>query len=128
MKNQRFLAPIIAIGIGVALLFVAILNLNQPTSTMFDTTSSSYFIKPVEMNHLYVVEPNMEGYMNENIDPPNFEEVLYSSLNELDQRYEIDKTEIVNIERKGVTIPNLYVYVHPGNSSADRANIPNGGV
>lgn len=119
MKNQRFLAPLISIGIGLTLLVVAILNLNQPTSSMFDSNSASYFIKPVEINHLYVVEPNMEGYMNENIDPPNLEEVLYSSLDELDQRYAIDKTEIVNIERKGVTIPNLYVYVHPDNLQAD---------
>ncbi|WP_088893229.1 hypothetical protein [Leptolyngbya ohadii] len=128
MRNQRFLAPLISIGIGVTLLLVAILNLNQPTSSMFDTDSASYFIKPVEINHLYVVEPNMEGYMNENIDPPNLEEVVYSSLDELDQRYEIDRTEIVNIERKGVTIPNLYVYVHPSNSPADVSTIPKGGV
>jgi hypothetical protein len=119
MKNQRFLAPLISIGIGLTLLIVAIFNLSQPTSSMFDSTSASYFIKPVELNHLYVVEPNMEGYMNENIDPPDLEEVLYSSIDELDQRYKIDKTEIVNVERKGVTIPNLYVYVHPDNLDAD---------
>lgn len=121
MKNQRFLAPLISIGIGLTLLIVAIFSLNQPTSSMFDSTSASYFIKPVETNHLYLVEPNMEGYMNENVDPPNLEEVVYSSLNELDRRYAIDKTEMVNIERKGVTIPNLYVYVHPDNLDADVA-------
>lgn len=111
--NQKFLAPILSIGIGLMLLLVAIFNMNQPTSAMFDQASSSYFIKPIEMNHLYLVEPDMEGYMNENVDPPNLKEVVYRSLDELDKRYAIDKTELINVERKGVTIPNLYVYVHP---------------
>lgn len=124
MKKPRFLAPLISIGIGLTLLLVAIFNLNQPTSSMFDSNSASYFIKPVETNHLYVVEPNMEGYMSENVDPPNLEDVVYSSLKELDRRYAIDKTEIINIERKGVTIPNLYVYVHPDDLQADVKDSP----
>lgn len=111
--NQKFLAPILSIGIGLALLLFAVFSLNQPTSVMFDQSSASYFIKPIEMNHLYLVEPDMEGYMNEHVDPPDLKEVLYRSIDELDQRYAIDKTEIVNVERRGVTIPNLYVYVHP---------------
>ncbi len=111
--NQKFLAPILSIGIGLILLLLAVFNLNQPTSAMFDQNSASYFIKPIEMNHLYLVEPDMEGYMNENVDPPDLKEVLYRSLDELDQRYAIDKTELINVERKGVEIPNLYVYVHP---------------
>jgi hypothetical protein len=113
VMNQKFLAPILSIGIGLALLLFAVFSLNQPTSVMFDQSSASYFIKPIEMNHLYLVEPDMEGYMNEHVDPPDLKEVLYRSIDELDQRYAIDKTEIVNVERRGVTIPNLYVYVHP---------------
>ncbi|MBD3881196.1 hypothetical protein IFO70_05465 [Phormidium tenue FACHB-886] len=110
---KRYIAPLVAIGLTLAVLAFAVLNIPQSKSGIFDSSAASYFIKPIELNHSFVVEPNLEGYMNDKIDAPDLEEVLYSSLDELRSRYVIDRTEIVETERKGRIFPTLFVYVHP---------------
>lgn len=110
---KKYLAPLLAIGVSLIVLLVAVFYLPESKSGIFDSSAPTYFVKPVEINRLYVVEPNLEGYMNEHVDPPALEDVLYQSLDELRDRYVIDKTEITQIERNGVVMPNLFVYVHP---------------
>jgi hypothetical protein len=109
--SSRFVAPIVSIIVGLVLLIIAVVNLPNSTSGMFDE-SVAYFVKQVEPNKILLVEPNMTDFMSSKKTTPS-SDVLYEALDEIKQTYEVDDTELVQMEFKGVQVPRLYVYVHP---------------
>lgn len=110
---KRFIAPIAAIAVVVAL--HTTIALNAQSSSLFSEREQNYFIKPIPGVDLIVVEPNY-GHFFDPHSPKTGDssgEVLYSSLEQLKADYQIKKTEMIRFERKGQLIPNLYVHINP---------------
>ncbi len=108
---RRFIAPILTLV--VILTVTLITSLNSEALAQTSEAERDYFLKPVPRANVVVVEPNYGRFYNPNpeIKGDASGEVLYSSLDELGQIYEIKGTKMVRFERKGEMIPNLYVYV-----------------
>ncbi len=108
---RRFIAPILTLV--VILTVTLIIGLNSEVLAQTSEADRDYFLKPIPRANVVVVEPNYGRFYNPNpeIKGDASGEVLYSSLDELGQIYEIKGTKMVRFERKGEMIPNLYVYV-----------------
>ena len=107
---KKFLAPFLVLSVVLTLLTIG--NLNSDLSQISEL-EKDYFIKPINTASVVVVEPNYGRFYNPNaeIDGDASGEVLYDSLDELEQIYDIKSTKMVRFERKGKMIPNLYVSV-----------------
>lgn len=70
-----------------------------------------------------VVEPNYGHFYHPNpkVKGDASGQILYSSLKDLEENYEIRGTKMVSFERKGQIIPNLYVYVNSLNKQTTLA-------
>ncbi len=108
---KRFIAPIVVLV--VVLTVMTIIGLNSEVLAQTSEADQDYFLKPVPRANVVVVEPNYGRFYNPSpeIKGDASGQVLYSSLDELGQIYEIKGTKMVRFERKGQMIPNLYVYV-----------------
>ena len=108
---KRFIAPIVALV--VVLTVMTIIGLNSEALAQTSEADRDYFIKPIPRANVVVVEPNYGRFYNPSpeIKGDASGQVLYSSLDQLRQAYEIKGTKMVRFERKGQMIPNLYVYV-----------------
>lgn len=110
---KRFLAPFLALS--VVLTVITAIGFNSEVLANTSEADQDYFIKPIPTANLVVVEPNYGRFYNPNpeIKGDASGQVLYSSLQDLEENYEIKGTKMVSFERKGKLIPNLYVYVNP---------------
>ena len=108
---RRFIAPILTLV--VILTVTLIIGLNSEVLAQTSEADQDYFLKPVPRANVVVVEPNYGRFYNPSpeIKGDASGGVLYRSLDELGQIYEIKGTKMVRFERKGQMIPNLYVYV-----------------
>jgi hypothetical protein len=110
---KRFLAPFLVLSLVFTV--ITIIGLNSEVLANTSEANQDYFIKPISSADLVVVEPNYGRFYNPNpqIKGDASGQVLYSSLDDLAEMYEIKDTKMVRFERKGQMIPNLYVYVNP---------------
>ena len=108
---KRFLAPFLVLS--VVLTVITTIGLNSEVLASTSEADQDYFVKPIPTANLVVIEPNYGRFYNPNpeIKGDASGQVLYRSLDELGQMYEIKGTKMVRFERKGQMIPNLYVYV-----------------
>ncbi len=118
---KKFLAPIVVLT--VVLTVITIINLNSEALAQTSEANQDYFIKPIPTEKLIIIEPNYGQFYNPNpeIKGDASGQVLYNSLDELSQIYEIKDTKMVRFERKGQMIPNLYVFVAPSKSQESLA-------
>ncbi|MEM9483449.1 MAG: hypothetical protein AAGA83_07125 [Cyanobacteria bacterium P01_F01_bin.116] len=115
---KRFIAPIVALLVVViGLTFV---GSNYEALAMPSEADQVYFLKHIPDKKMVVVEPNYGSFYHPDpsIQGDSSGKLLYGSLDELADEYEIKGTKMVRFERKGKMIPNLYVFVDPldGNS------------
>ena len=112
---KRFIAPISILV--VALVQIAIYNLNSNDPSQLSEGDRNYFIKPIPQSNVVVVEPNYGRFFNpdKTIQGDASGEILYTALDELSDNYNIGQTQMVRFERKGVIVPNLYVRINEDN-------------
>lgn len=108
---RTFIAPI-AIATAI-LLQLTLSSLSANDLTQQSESERDYFIKPITQSKVVVVEPNYGRFFNPDrtIEKDESGEVLYTALDELDENYEINRTQMVSFERKGQIVPNLYVHI-----------------
>jgi len=108
---KRLTAPIFVSA--VVLTIFTLIGLNSEALAQGSEVEQDYFIKPIPTANVVVVEPNYGRFYNPNreIEGDASGEALYSSLDDLAQDYELERTKMVRFERKGQMIPNLYVFV-----------------
>ena len=108
---KRFLAPFLVLSL--VLTVITLIGLNSEVLAQTSEANQDYFIKPIPSAKLVVIEPNYGQFYNPNpeIKGDASGQVLYRSLDELGQIYQIKSTKMVRFERKGQMIPNLYVSV-----------------
>ncbi len=103
--------PVIALFVVVTgLTFMAT---NYEVLTKPSEANQPYFIKHVPEVSMVLIEPNYGEFYHPNpaVQGDSSGEVLYSSLDNLAHSYDIKRTEMIRVERKGKMIPNLYVFV-----------------
>ncbi len=108
---KRFLAPFLLLS--VVLTGISFIGLNSEVLAQKSERNQDYFIKSIPPEKLVVIEPNYGRFYNPNpeIKGDSSGQVLYDSLDELGQIYQIENTKMIRFERKGQMIPNLYVTV-----------------
>ncbi|MEM8720965.1 MAG: hypothetical protein AAGE84_16990 [Cyanobacteria bacterium P01_G01_bin.39] len=108
---RRLIAPI-AIA-TVVLMQITISNLSAHDLTQQSESGRDYFIKPITQSKVVIVEPNYGRFFNpdSSIEKDESGEVLYTALEELNENYKINRTQMVSFERKGQIVPNLYVHI-----------------
>lgn len=110
---KRFIAPIVALLIVVTgLTFV---DNNYEMLAAPNEADQVYFLKHIPEKKMVVVEPNYGDFYHPDpsIEGDSSGKLLYGSLDELANEYDIKGTKMVRFERKGKMIPNLYVFVDP---------------
>ncbi len=112
---KRLIAPIFTSA--VVLTVLTLIGLNHDALAQSSEADRDYFIKPIPTSNVVIVQPNYRRFYNPNreIEGDASGEALYSSLDDLAQDYELERTKMVRFERKGQMIPNLYVYVNSPN-------------
>ncbi|MBE9179005.1 hypothetical protein IQ268_10580 [Oculatella sp. LEGE 06141] len=114
MIKTKVLAPVVAIAVSFTLLVMA--SLSIPANGAGEI-GSNYFIKPVVEDRVLVVEPNLLGFVRSGLAVDESGQMLFSSLNEIAERYIIQSTQLVKVERNsGRLVPNLFVYVQPSDA------------
>ncbi len=109
---RKFIAPI---AIATAILMqIIIFNLSTNDLTQQSESERNYFIKPTLQSNVVVVEPNYGRFFNpdKTIEKDESGEILYTALEELNENYDINRTQMVSFERKGQIVPNLYVHIN----------------
>ncbi|PNW55711.1 UNVERIFIED_CONTAM: hypothetical protein BEN50_00940 [Euhalothece sp. KZN 001] len=106
--------------VGIALITATIIGFNLPSSA--DESNQEYFFKPVPRTNLVVVEPNYGHLYHDGETEAEATRHLYESLGELQDNYSIRQTRLIEFERKGKMIPNLYVYVDAPDAKEVLAN------
>lgn len=106
--------------IAIALLTATVIGLNFPSSA--GEENQDYFFKPVPRTNLVVVEPNYGHLYHDGETEAEARKYLYNSLGKLQEDYEIRETRLIEFERKGKMIPNLYVYVDAPDATKVLAN------
>lgn len=116
---RKFIAPI-AIVVAI-LLQITISSLSANDLTQPSESDRDYFIKPIPQSNLVVVEPNYGRFFNRDrtIEKDRSGEVLYTALEELNDKYDINRTQMVSFDRKGQIVPNLYVHVQEEGSHSN---------
>lgn len=104
----------------LALTIATTIGFNLPSSA--DEANQEYFFKPVPRTNLVVVEPNYGHLYHEGETEAEATRYLYDSLSELQRDYNIRETKLIEFERKGKMIPNLYVYVDAPDATKVLAN------
>ena len=109
---RKIIAPIFALTL--ALTFLTSIGLNYDTLSENYEADQDYFIKSIPSSNLVVVEPNYGRFYHpsQEIEGDSSGDILYRSLEDLGNNYEIKNTKMIRFERKGKMIPNLYVYVN----------------
>lgn len=110
---KRFLPSFFVLSL--VLTIITIVGFNSEAIANTSEANQDYFIKPISRANLVVVEPNYRRFYHPNpkIKGDTSGQILYSSLEDLEEMYEIKGTKMIRFERKGKMIPNLYVYVNP---------------
>lgn len=110
---KRFLPSFFVLSL--VLTIITIVGFNSEAIANTSEANQDYFIKPISRTNLVVVEPNYGRFYHPNpkIKGDASGQLLYTSLKDLEEMYEIKGTKMVRFERKGKMIPNLYVYVNP---------------
>lgn len=108
---RKFIAPIAILA--TILIQVTIYNLNANDISQHSEVGQDYFIKPIPQSSVVVVEPNYGRFFNPDptIEKDRSGAVLYTALDELEEKYNIGQTKMVSFERKGQVVPNLYIHV-----------------
>ncbi len=106
--------------IAIALITATIIGFNLPSAV--DEANREYFFKPVPRTNLVVVEPNYGHLYHDGETEAEAVRYLYNSLGELQEDYNIRETKLIEFERKGKMIPNLYVYVDAPDATKVLAN------
>ena len=106
--------------IAIALLTATVIGFNLPSGV--DEANQEYFFKPVPRTNLVVVEPNYGHLYHDGETEAEAVRYLYNSLGELQEDYNIRETKLIEFERKGKMIPNLYVYVDAPDATKVLAN------
>lgn len=106
--------------VAIALVVATIIGFNLPGA--IDEASQDYFIKPVPRNNLVVVEPNYGRMFHEGETEAEAVRHVYDSLPEIQEDFKICQTKLIEFERKGKTVPNLYVYVEASDAKKVLAN------
>ena len=108
---KRLIAPIFVSA--VVLTVLTLIGFNYDALAQSSEAEQDYFIKPIPTSKVVIVEPNYGRFYNPHreIEGDASGQILYRSLEDLQQNYEIKGTKMVRFERKGKMIPNLYVYV-----------------
>ena len=108
---KRLFAPFLVLSLALSV--IAITTLNSDTLPQTTEADQDYFIKPVPRANVVVVEPNYGRFYNpsDEVKGDASGEILYNSLEEVKKDYEIKRTEMISLERKGKVISNLYVHV-----------------
>jgi len=106
--------------IAIALVTATIIGFNLPSSA--EDESQEYFFKPVPRTNLVVVEPNYGHLYHDGETEAEATRHLYNSLGKLQEDYDIRETRLIEFERKGKMIPNLYVYVDAPDATQVLAN------
>lgn len=113
---------IVPIAITTAILMqVIIFNLSANDLTQQSESDRDYFIKPILQSKVVVVEPNYGRFFNPDrtIEKDESGEILYTALDELNENYDINRTQMVSFERKGQIVPNLYVHIDEKDSKTN---------
>ncbi len=106
--------------IAIALLIATMIGFNLPSSAAEE--NQDYFFIPVPRTNLVVVEPNYGHIYHDGETEAEARRHLYNSLGKLQEDYEICETKLIEFERKGKMIPNLYVYVNAPDATKVLAN------
>ncbi len=106
--------------IAIALFTATIIGLNFPSSP--SEANQEYFVKPVPQTNLVVVEPNYGHIFHDGETTAEATQDLYDSLQELKSNYNIQQTKLIEFERKGKIVPNLYVEIDETNGEQKIAN------
>lgn len=117
---RRYIAPIAAV-VTVLLVQMTIFSLSANDPSQQSESDRDYFIKPISQSNVVVVEPNYGRFFNpdKTIKKDESGEILYKALNELNENYDINRTQMVRFDRKGQIVPNLYVHVKKVNSDTN---------
>ena len=118
---KKLLAPFLALS--AVLTIVTVIGLNSEVLAQTSEANQDYFIKPIPTEKLVVIEPNYGRFYHPNpeVKGDASGQILYRSLDQLSQIYEIKGTKMVRFERKGQMIPNLYVSVQSTGMQEDLA-------
>ncbi len=108
---KRFIAPIVTLAVVIT--GITIIGFNYDLVTQTNESNQDYFLKFIPKSNLVVVEPNYGRFYNPNpeIEGDSSGQILYSSLEDLQQNYDIKKAKMIRFQRKGKMIPNLYVHL-----------------
>lgn len=119
---KQFTAPILALV--VVILSITFVGNNYEMLAKPSEVDQVYFLKHIPEKNMVVVEPNYGDFYHPepSIQGDSSGKMLYSSLDELADEYDIKGTKMVRFERKGKMIPNLYVFVDPRDGNSLVAN------
>ena len=114
---KRLFAPLLVLTLAVSIFSWVNLNSDQLATT--GEADQNYFIKPIPRQNLVVVEPNYGRFFHPDsaVQADKSGEILYNSLSEIEQDYQIQETKMISFDRKGKEIPNLYVKVNKSNNN-----------
>ncbi len=109
---KRLIAPLVALVAVITGL--SLVHSNYDTLAKGSEADVAYFTKHLPEAGVVLVEPNYGEFYHPDptIQGDSSGEQLYDSLDELARIYDIKDTQMVQFERKGEMIPNLYVFVN----------------
>lgn len=108
---KKIIAPSVALAFAITTLTILGLNLGSLAQSHIE--DQDYFIKLDSQANIAIVEPNY-GYFfhpDPEIQGDSTGQVLYQALSDINGLYEVNETKMIRFERKGVMIPNLYVFL-----------------
>jgi hypothetical protein len=113
MLKSRFIAPVVAIALSLAILVTASFNATAAAGE----AGINYFIKPVLKDRILLVEPNLLSFVRADQPTDKASELLLDALSEIQENYVVNATRLVEVVRNnGKAIPNLFVYVQPADT------------
>ncbi len=119
---KKVIAPILVLAFAITNLTILGLNLKNLAQSRIE--DQDYFVKVDPQANIAIVEPNYGYFFHPDPeikgDPTG--EVLYEALNNIEQEYGVKETKMVSFERKGYTIPNLYVILKSNQPQETIAN------
>ncbi|MGK7884030.1 MAG: hypothetical protein AB4057_05305 [Crocosphaera sp.] len=119
---KKVIAPILVLAFAITNLTILGLNLKNLAQSRIE--DQDYFVKVDRQANIAIVEPNYGYFFHPDPeikgDPTG--EVLYEALNNIEQEYGVKETKMVSFERKGYTIPNLYVILKSNQPQETIAN------
>ncbi len=109
--NKKLIAPLLIVSVW--LIVITLIGFNFKTLAQGSEADKAYFTKSIPRSNIVIVEPNYGHFYNphQDIEGDSSGEILYHSLDEIAEDYDIKRIKMVKFERKGEMIPNLYIYV-----------------